>query len=69
MDIKTVGIISIVFGSITLIFRNSILKLQGTSGKGDMPFTERKKGIIIGSIGLIIIGLMLVFNFRKWLMG
>ena len=63
-SIQIYGLVGVVVGTLSLIFRNKIIALQGTSKKSSYTLEERKQRILIGSIGLIILGLMMLFNVR-----
>lgn len=59
---KYIGIFMILFGSLTLIFRNIILKIQGPDRKGKFSLEERRKSLLIGGIGFIIIGIVFILK-------
>jgi len=61
------GLIFITVGTLSLIFRNKIISFQGPSKKGSYTLKTRKNRILVGAIGIIILGLMMLFNVRDLL--
>ena len=60
----SVSIFLVLFGSIILIFRNKIIKIQGPStSKYHFSEVERKRKLIIGGITGIVVGLVLLIKF------
>ena len=56
------GIILLIIGSFLLIFRDSLIKLQGPSINDDYPLEVRKTKFYVGSIGIIIIGVFAIIR-------
>lgn len=59
-DEKYIGIFMIIIGSLTLIFRNIILKIQGPDRKGKFSLEERRKSLLMGGIGFIMFGIIFI---------
>ena len=60
---KILGIIVIINGIFSLIFRDKIISWQGPDRKGYFPLETRKRKLIIGGIVSIVAGIVILLKY------